>query len=75
MFGALALIINVRRARSKVAYRWDFFLSHTQRNGDAKVVASELFYSFKEMHKECWLDVKMPKADKEARKDGVNGSK
>ena len=60
---------------AKATPRWNFFLSHTQRNGDAKVMASELFHSFEKKHKRCWLDVKMPKCDKEAMKDGVNGSR
>jgi len=27
------------------------------------------------MDKKCWLDVKMPKMDMEAMKDGVDGSR
>ena len=38
-------------------------------------MASELFHSFKDMDKKCWLDVKMPKMDTEAMGDGVNGSR
>jgi hypothetical protein len=55
--------------------RWHFFLSHTQRNGDAKSVALELFFGFSEQGKKIWLDVKMPKMDMVAMKDGVNGSR
>ena len=55
--------------------RWHFFLSHTQRNGDAKSIALELFFGFSEQGKKIWLDVKMPKMDMEAMKDGVNGSR
>jgi hypothetical protein len=52
--------------------RWDFFLSHTQRNGDAKSIALELFFGFSEQGKKIWLDVKMPEMDME---DAVNGSR
>ena len=77
VFGALALIIKAVRARSKVlaAKQWHFFLSHTQRNGEAVAMATSLFHSFKDMDKKCWLDVQMPKMDMEAMKDGVNGSR
>ena len=45
--------------------RWHFFLSHTQRNGDAKSIALELFFGFQEQGKKSWLDVKNPKMDME----------
>ena len=64
-----------RPTLAKATTRWHFFLSHTQRNGAAVAMAESLFHSFKGKNKKCWLDVKMPKADKEARKHGVNGSK
>jgi hypothetical protein len=54
---------------------WDFFLSHTQRDGHATTIASELFSEFRTLGKRCWLDVKMPKMDMEAMQDGVKGSK
>ena len=38
-------------------------------------MAEGLFHYFKDMEKRCWLNVKMPKTDMEAMKDGINGSK
>jgi hypothetical protein len=59
-----------KRAAAKAAAamavkRWHFFLSHTQRNGDAKSIALELFFGFQEQGKKSWLDVKNPKMDME----------
>ena len=42
---------------------WDFFLSHTQRDGEAKVMAGELFFGLRALGFDCWLDVKMNKCD------------
>ena len=53
---------------------WDFFLSHTQRNGEAKTLALELYAGMREKKKRCWLDVKMDKCDGDAMKEGVHGS-
>ena len=53
--------------------RWHFFLSHTQRNGDAKSVALELFFGFSEQGKKIWLDVKMPKMDMETSSRPLQG--
>ena len=66
---------DLKRTATQGLKKWNFFLSHTQRNGDAKALALELFFGLKEMDKKIWLDVKMPKMDMEAMKDGVNGSK
>ena len=37
--------------------RWDFFISHTQRNGDA-VAPRQIYYSLKQRGHSVWLDVK-----------------
>ena len=66
---------NLTRSATQGLKKWNFFLSHTQRNGDAKSLALELFFGFKDLDKKIWLDVKMPKMDMEAMKDGVNGSR
>ena len=40
------------------------FLSHTQRDPNAKLLATELWTEFKDAHqKRCWLDVKMEQRD------------
>lgn len=39
--------------------RWDVFLSHTQRDPAAVVLASEMYYELKERGLAVWLDVKM----------------
>ena len=54
---------------------WHFFISHTQRDGDAKLIATELWAGFKDCFKaECWLDVKLPARDMAAMKEGVRNS-
>ena len=54
--------------------QWHFFLSHTQQNGDAKVLARELYHELEKKGYKCWLDVKMTDQDMEAMKDGVLNS-
>jgi hypothetical protein len=54
--------------------KWQFFLSHTQQNGDAKVLASTLFYEMKGRGYDCWFDVMMPRQDIAAMKEGVEKS-
>ena len=54
--------------------RWDVFISHTQRNANAKLLASELFSSLKEHGITAWLDVKMKKRDERAMREGVRNS-
>ena len=54
--------------------KWKFFLSHTQQNGDAKTLASTLFYEMKDRGYQCWLDVMMPKQDGDAMREGVENS-
>ena len=54
---------------------WHFFISHTQRDGDAKLIATELWAGFKDCFKaECWLDVKLPTRDMAAMKEGIRNS-
>ena len=45
-----------------------------QRNGDAKTLASTLFYELKGKGYQCWLDVMMPKQDGDAMREGVENS-
>ena len=53
---------------------WDFFLSHTQRNPDAKLLASEMYYALTDLAKTSWLDVKMEECDADAMEEGVRNS-
>jgi hypothetical protein len=53
---------------------WDFFLSHTQRDGEAKLLAEVLFSGLKERGHCPWLDVKMDSCDGAAMEEGVRGS-
>ena len=54
---------------------WDFFISHTQGNGDATTLAEGLYYSLKEKGHSVWLDVKMSEKNEEAMREGVVGAK
>ena len=45
-----------------------------QRSGDAKTLATELFYEMEKMGYKCWLDVKMTKQDEDAMQNGVEKS-
>ena len=49
----------------------DFFLSHTQRDAEAKVIAQMLYSGMKDLGKTCWLDVMMQARDINAMKEGV----
>ena len=49
-------------------------LSHTQRNGDATTLASEVYYEMEKKGYKCWLDVKMEDMDKSAMRNGVEKS-
>jgi len=54
---------------------WHFFISHTQRDEAAKLIATELWAEFKaSFHATCWLDVKMEARDMEAMKEGIFNS-
>ena len=54
---------------------WHFFISHTQRDGDAKLIATELWAGFKDYFKAAsWLDVKLPTRDMAAMKEGIRNS-
>lgn len=54
--------------------KWHFFLSHTQRNGEAKTLASEVYYEMEKKGYKCWLDVKMEEMDEDAMRNGVEKS-
>ena len=51
-----------------------FFLSHTQRDAEAKLMVSEVYYEMEKLDKSCWLDVKMPACDEAAMRKGVEES-
>ena len=53
---------------------WDFFLSHTQRDADAKVIATDLYYSLQARGFAVWLDVKMNDRSEAAMREGVERS-
>jgi hypothetical protein len=42
---------------------WHFFLSHTQRDDGAKLLATEIFHGLEKLGYRCWLDVKMSRCD------------
>lgn len=54
---------------------WDFFISHTQRNDGAKLLAAELYASLKELGHSVWFDVKMKDRSAAAMEEGVRKSK
>ena len=60
-----------------LAGRWDFFLSHTQRDGEAKTMAREIFFGMQKPghDRHCWLDVEMDKCDVAAMEEGVRNNK
>ena len=54
---------------------WHFFLSHTQRDESAKTLATEIWAEMKSyFNATSWLDVKMPKRDMAAMKEGIFNS-
>jgi hypothetical protein len=54
---------------------WDFFLSHTQRDAEAKLLASELWAELGRLGYACWLDVKMGECDQDAMEEGAKNCK
>jgi hypothetical protein len=48
-----------------------FFISYTQRDPQSMLLASELWSEFRILGKQCWLDVKQPRRDMEAMREGV----
>ena len=54
---------------------WDFFISHTQRNGEATALAEGLYTSLKEKGYSVWLDVKMSEKNEDAMREGVLGAR
>ena len=54
---------------------WDFFISHTQRNGRAVALAEKLTNDLRKLGKTCWLDVNMADKSIDAMKEGVLNSK
>ena len=55
--------------------RCDFFISHTQRNPEGKLMALDLYKTLQENGFSCWLDVKMDDMHMAAMEVGVRGSK
>lgn len=54
---------------------WDFFISHTQRNGLATTIASELHTDLLAAGATCWFDVKMADKSEAAMRHGVENSR
>ena len=54
--------------------RWKFFASHTQRDAEAKLLASELRADCEKAGYRIWLDVKMKDLSMAAMKEGVKNS-
>eukprot|EP00037_Helgoeca_nana_P029320 m.349366 g.349366 ORF g.349366 m.349366 type:complete len:359 (+) comp27950_c0_seq9:219-1295(+) len=52
----------------------DFFMSHTQRNGVATTLATDLHSSLRDVGLSVWFDVKMPDHSSSAMKGGVQSS-
>jgi len=50
---------------------WDFFISHTQRSGQATTLAAELHSDFKDLGFSSWLDVKMDDRSEAGMREGV----
>ena len=50
------------------------FLSYTQRDPEAKLIASELYHELQDWKRECWLDVKMHERDEAAMEAGVQNA-
>ena len=55
--------------------KWDFFLSHTQRDGEAKMLAELLYYELTGRGLSVWLDVKMKVCDAASMEEGARNSK
>ena len=62
-----------RRSRSH-SHTLFAFLSYTQRDPMAKLIASELYHEFQDRSLECWLDVKMHERDEAAMEAGVQNA-
>ena len=62
-----------RRSRSH-SHTFYAFLSYTQRDPEAKLIASELYHEFQDRSLECWLDVKMHQRDEAAMEAGVQNA-
>ena len=62
-----------RRSRSH-SHTFYAFLSYTQRDPEAKLIASELYHEFQDRSLECWLDVKMHERDEAAMEAGVQNA-
>ena len=53
---------------------WDFMISYTQRNANAKLLATELYTSLERRGKTVWLDVKMDQLNQAAMKEAAQNS-
>jgi hypothetical protein len=53
---------------------WDVFISHTQRNDQAKLWGEKLYASLTKLGYTCWLDVNMKNKSEEAMREGVQNS-
>ena len=60
--------------KPRAAEGHSFFLSHTQRDAEAKLMVSDVYYEMEKLKKSCWLDVKMTHCDEAAMRKGVEES-
>ena len=51
--------------------QWNFMISYTQRNGEAKAIAVKLFYKLRELNFTVWLDVEMRDKSEAAMQEAV----
>jgi len=70
-FDLMAHAVNVEPKDDSIC---NFFLSHTQRDDAAKLIATELYSVMAEAGKTCWLDVKMERCDRAAMEHGVRNA-
>ncbi|KAK3238801.1 hypothetical protein CYMTET_51221 [Cymbomonas tetramitiformis] len=54
--------------------KWDIFISHTQHNPNAVILAEKLNHSFEKLGRTVWLDVNMQHRDEAAMEEGVKNS-
>eukprot|EP01051_Picozoa_sp_SAG22_P012986 SAG22_NODE_1405_length_4491_cov_3.141849_1_plen_1328_part_10 len=73
---ALAAAPSAKAARVTINApgQWSFFVSHTQRDGQAVAMAEAVSSGLTNLGHSCWLDVEMGRCDVAAMEEGVRGS-
>ena len=54
---------------------WDAMISYTQKNAEAKLLATEIYTSMRERGKSVWLDIRMDQLNEAAMKEAAQQSK